>query len=745
MTVRRTESGLAWAVLMVVTGGSLPASSHWFGWLGDSLSLGLHTSFGDAAWLIPVWCGDVSRRTFAGYDRSTMRAIRWMLLCILSAVSLSLLGAVGGWIGVSLSSILVQSIGAGAALLVMGTWLVLVLRLLGPERVQGIAVRATSISRQALAQYRPLAVRTALPAGTAVIDTVGEPVSLPSSLPGPPPIPSTLIPVKPAAEDSEVRSMTFTAAKPALSKAPSNWDLPNVQRLLQKPKHNRVDRDFLAAVAVDLENRLRHFRRAATVQPAEKQGALVSRYEITLAAGQEIAPIQAREEDLEAAYKGLRFASLSGTGKLGIEIPLPEPQRRPIMLREVLDSPAWTSSNAVFPIAIGVTSSNEPVVVDLASSKTPHMLVAGTTGSGKSVGINAMLTSLLVRYSPSELKLLIFDPKVVEFVIFHGLPHLLKPVITEMEEAIEQLQWACKEMDERYVTMARVKAKNLESYNDSVCEEKRLPRIVIVIDEFADLMLVRVKNPNKPTELLNLKNSNELVTGLVMRLAQKARAAGIHVILATQRPSVDVVSGPVKANFAVRIAYKVLQREDSKTIVGTGGAELLLGNGDALCSIPSLSTDLVRVHGSFVSEEEVAAVVASWLSQATGEEQRARSPRPALVPENPSETEAPRLPAPQPAPAGLSLLQQQNKVVAAPTPIDAEALFTRAVELARSRGYVSARQLEEELGIGTKKSKKLFARLRDAGLIRPGGRNNAHVYIGPNTPEHAPHSSTSQA
>jgi S-DNA-T family DNA segregation ATPase FtsK/SpoIIIE len=526
--------------------------------------------------------------------------------------------------------------------------------------------------------------------------------------------------------------MPLAAAKPAPSRAPSNWDLPDVQRLLQKPKHNRVDRDFLAAVAVDLENRLRHFRRAATVQPAEKQGALVSRYEITLAAGQEIAPIQAREEDLEAAYKGLRFASLSGTGKLGIEIPLPEPQRRPIMLREVLDSPAWTSSNAVFPIAIGVTSSNEPVVVDLASAKTPHMLVAGTTGSGKSVGVNAMLTSLLVRYSPSELKLLIFDPKIVEFVIFHGLPHLLKPVITEMEEAIEQLQWACKEMDERYVTMARVRAKNLESYNDSVCEAQRLPRIVIVIDEFADLMLVRVKNPNKPTELLNLKNSNELVTGLVMRLAQKARAAGIHVILATQRPSVDVVSGPVKANFGVRIAYKVLQREDSKTIVGTGGAELLLGNGDALCSIPSLSTDLVRVHGSFVSEEEVAAVVASWLSQATGEEQplavrsvmASSEPAGAAVGGD-ADVEPQSKPGPR-ADNGGRLQSDDLLVGAVPDP------YEKAVRYAEAKGNISVRQIAEDaVGCGWGPAKKIFRRMLESGVIKPGGPNNTHVYIGP--------------
>ena len=729
MILRRTEYGLAWLGLMLLVSGSLLTGPR-MGIIGSAVSQGLHAVAGDAAWLLPVWLIDVSRRSFLGCQRSVMRAVRWLLFCTLSAVTLSLLGAAGGWIGVCLASIFVQAIGAGAAMLVIGTWAVLGLRLLGRERVEVIAVHAASVSRQALSQYRPMPrARGALTTGE-VIDAVGEPVT-PAN---PTSMPSTLVPVTPDAPVPVSASKPPTAAR-LVQRVRSNWVLPDVDALLQQPKQNHVDKGFLLRVAKDLENRLRHFKLAATVLPADRQGAIVARYEVTLSAGQEISKITARHEDLETAYKGLKFASLSGTGKLGIEIPLPEDQRRAIALREVLDSPAWTDNDGGLLLAIGVTSCGDPVVIDLSSPATPHLLVAGATGSGKSVGINAMLTSLLARYTPAELQLLIFDPKVVEFVTFFGLPHLLKPVITEMEEAVEMLAWACDEMDRRYRKMASAKAKNLDGYNRSAEPSDRMARIVIVIDEYADLISVRARNPDDPEEKLSPAKSKDLVEGFVMRLAQKARAAGIHVILATQRPSVDVLGGAVKANFGARVSYKVSQREDSKTTIGTSGAETLLGFGDALCKLPSISTELIRVHGAFVDETEVVEVVDGWTSQASCEERpvpQLLSTGSANVETEVDEPDAP--PAPKFAP-----------VHAAKASAPSNDLFARAVEIARSKKHISGRQLGEELRCGHTKGKKLFSRLLAENLIEPGGPNNTHVYIGPDALEHALPSSTSHA
>lgn len=724
MMLRRTEGGLAWLGLMLLVSGSLLTGPR-MGIIGAAVSQGLHAVAGDAAWLLPVWLIDVSRRSFVGCERSVMRAVRWLLFCTLSAVTLALLGAAGGWIGVSLASIFVQAIGAGATVLVIGTWAVLGLRLLGRERVEVIVVHAATVSRQALSQYRPmLRERGALTTGE-VIDTVGEPVTPANPTPGPTPMPSTLVPVVP---DAPVR---VSAAKPPsaarlVQRVRSNWVLPDVDALLQQPKQNHVDKGFLLRVAKDLENRLRHFKLAATVLPSDRQGAIVARYEVTLSAGQEISKITARLEDLETAYKGLKFASLSGTGKLGIEIPLPEDRRRAIALREVLDSPAWTDHEGGLPLAIGVTSSGDPVVIDLSSPLTPHLLVAGATGSGKSVGINAMLTSLLVRNTPAELQLLIFDPKVVEFVTFFGLPHLLKPVITEMEEAVEMLAWACDEMDRRYRKMAAAKAKNLDGYNRSAEPSDRMARIVIVIDEYADLISVRARNPDDPEEKLSQAKSKDLVEGFVMRLAQKARAAGIHVILATQRPSVDVLGGAVKANFGSRVSYKVSQREDSKTTIGTSGAETLLGLGDALCKLPSISTELIRVHGAFVDESEVVEVVNGWTSQASSEER----PVPLLLSAGSANVEAEVDELDAPPPPKLAPILAAKPAAKAPAPSD--ELFATAVEIGRRLKHVSVRQLEEELSCGHKKAKKLFGRMLAAGLVKPGGKNNTHVFCGAN-------------
>ena len=292
---------------------------------------------------------------------------------------------------------------------------------------------------------------------------------------------------------------------------------------------------------------------------------------------------------------------------------LPNPRRQMVKLSEILGSQTYYSSHSVVTMALGKDIAGNPVVADLA--KMPHLLVAGTTGSGKSVGINAMILSLLYKADPSQTRLILIDPKMLEMSVYEGIPHLLAPVVTDMRQAANALNWCVGEMEKRYRLMSKLGVRNLTGFNtkvrDAIKREepipnpfsltpdapeplKELPTIVVVIDELADLMMVVGKK----------------IEELIARLAQKARAAGIHLILATQRPSVDVITGLIKANIPTRISFQVSSKIDSRTILDQMGAEALLGQGDMLY-MPSGTGLPVRVHGAFVSDEEVHRVVES--------------------------------------------------------------------------------------------------------------------------------------
>ncbi|EJS90325.1 hypothetical protein AAUPMB_02626 [Pasteurella multocida subsp. multocida str. Anand1_buffalo] len=305
-------------------------------------------------------------------------------------------------------------------------------------------------------------------------------------------------------------------------------------------------------------------------------------------------------------------------GKPYIGIETPNVNRQMVTLREVLDSDVFRQSNSLLSMALGKDISGKPVVVDLA--KMPHLLVAGSTGSGKSVGVNTMILSLLFRVKPEEVKFIMIDPKVVELSIYDGIPHLLTEVVTDMKKAANALRWCVDEMERRYQLLSALRVRNIEGYNEKIEEYEamnmpipnpiwrpgdtmdtlppaleKLSYIVVIVDEFADLMMVAGKQ----------------VEELIARLAQKARAIGIHLILATQRPSVDVITGLIKANIPSRIAFTVASKIDSRTILDQVGAEALLGRGDMLYSGAG-SSDLVRVHGAFMSDDEVARVVDDW-------------------------------------------------------------------------------------------------------------------------------------
>jgi S-DNA-T family DNA segregation ATPase FtsK/SpoIIIE len=403
------------------------------------------------------------------------------------------------------------------------------------------------------------------------------------------------------------------------------FKLPPV-KLLTAPSKTKAQ----SAETVDSENAmalrqvLEDFRIQGELEEV-KSGPVVTRYGLNPAPGTRSQRVIALADDIARSMSALavRVAVVPGQNVIGIE--LPNEHRDIVLLRHIFDHLDWSESKALLPLALGKDIAGAPVIADLA--RMPHLLVAGTTGSGKSVGINGMILSLLYRYSPEECRLIMIDPKMLELSVYDGIPHLLSPVVTDPSKAVMALKWAVREMENRYRNMAKMNVRNIAGYNERLAEARAkgevltrrvqtgfdtetgkpifeeevldlapLPFIVVLIDEVADLMLVAGKE----------------IESAVQRLAQMARAAGIHVIMATQRPSVDVITGTIKANFPTRISFQVTSKIDSRTILGEQGAEQLLGRGDML--FMEGGGRIVRVHGPFVDDHEVEAV-ANFLRQ----------------------------------------------------------------------------------------------------------------------------------
>jgi len=374
----------------------------------------------------------------------------------------------------------------------------------------------------------------------------------------------------------------------------------------------------LEEMSRDVEQNLQDFGVQAQVV-AVHPGPVITRFELELAAGQKVSKLTALAKDLARSLSvtSVRVVEvIPGKSVVGIE--LPNKHREVVRLSEVLNSESFDQARSPLSLALGFDIAGHSMVVDLA--KMPHLLVAGTTGSGKSVGINAMLLSLLFKSSPEEVRLILVDPKMLELSIYDGVPHLLTPVVTDMKEAANALRWSVGEMERRYKLMASLGVRNINGYNNKVKEAHAkgeplldplwtattdaseappeltaLPYIVVVIDELADMMMVVGKK----------------VEQLIARIAQKARAAGIHLILATQRPSVDVLTGLIKSNVPTRISFQVSSKIDSRTILDQQGAEQLLGHGDMLYLAPGTGAPL-RVHGAFVDDKEVHRVTEDW-------------------------------------------------------------------------------------------------------------------------------------
>jgi DNA segregation ATPase FtsK/SpoIIIE, S-DNA-T family len=450
-----------------------------------------------------------------------------------------------------------------------------------------------------------------------------------------------------------------------------------------------------------------------------RPGPVVTMYELEPAAGIKASRVIQLADDIARNMSALsaRVATIPGRSVIGIE--LPNQKREAVVLHELVGSGAFEEQGGALPIILGKNIAGDPVIADLAPM--PHLLVAGTTGSGKSVGLNAMILSLLYRLTPDQCRMIMIDPKMLELSIYDDIPHLLSPVVTEPPKAIRALRWAVEQMEERYRMMASVGVRSLASFNDKVrvakakgqplgrkvqtgydaetgqpiYEEEQLsfeplPQIVVIVDELADLMMTAGKE----------------VEFLIQRLAQKARAAGIHLIMATQRPSVDVITGVIKANLPTRISFQVTSKIDSRTILGEQGAEQLLGKGDMLY-MPG-GKQIVRVHGPFVSDDEVRAVADHWRSQGTPDYIQAVTEEPE---DGGFEFDG--------APKGDDSPEDQ--------------LYRRAVQTVAESQKASTSYVQRQLRIGYNSAARLIERMEKDGLVsRPDHVGRREVLIDTN-------------
>lgn len=504
-------------------------------------------------------------------------------------------------------------------------------------------------------------------------------------------------------------------------------ELPAINLLdpVDKSGNKGYSKESLEAMSRLLELKLKDFNVDAEVVSV-LPGPVVTRFELQPAAGVKASRITNLAKDLarSLAVISVRVVEvIPGKSVVGIEIP--NEHREIVRLSEVLSSDVYDNAKSPLTMALGHDIEGEPVVADLA--KMPHLLVAGTTGSGKSVGVNVMLLSLLYKSTPKEVRLILVDPKMLELSIYEGIPHLLTPVITDMKDAANGLRWSVGEMERRYKLMASLGVRNLAGFNRKIEEANKkgepipdptwkpedhyepgsdeatapnletLPSIVIVIDEFADMMMIVGKK----------------VEQLIARIAQKARAAGIHLILATQRPSVDVITGLIKANVPTRIAFQVSSKIDSRTILDQGGAEQLLGHGDMLYLPPGTSVPQ-RVHGAFVDDHEVHNVVDDWKRR--GEPDYLEG----IIDDSANSIPVPGLPS-EGGEEGSD---------------ESDPLYDEAVAFVCKTRKASISSVQRKLRVGYNRAARLIETMEAAGVVSEMGSNGNREVLAPPGPEH---------
>ena len=522
--------------------------------------------------------------------------------------------------------------------------------------------------------------------------------------------------------------------RPTLAAAPRrkrrDWQLPDIRNLLNVGSESDLDREILLGRARTIEETLQSFGAPGRVVevntgPVITQFGVEPDYLLTRSGKKtrvKVSAIAQLDKDLQLALgaKTIRIeAPVPGKGYVGIEVP--NANAAVVSLRDVMESELFRALRVDAPLAIGLGQSVDgtPVAADLASM--PHLLIAGTTGSGKSVLVNAIIVSLLVNNRPDQVRFIMVDPKRVELTSYNGVPHLVAPVVVDLERTLGVLKWVTREMDERYRKFSEAGARNIEDYNRHLGDDlERMPYIVVVIDELADLMMLAPDETER----------------VITRIAALARATGIHLVIATQRPSVDVVTGLIKANFPARIAFAVAGGVDSRVILDQPGAERLLGKGDMLY-LSGSAPAAARLQGVLVSPEEVDNVTRYWKRQALDEP--APKPLPDSAPENAEETSQP------PALPDTPPLRAQEPEQQAPTPQQAhlafpdfsaweaekgvelhervtderDELYEQAVEMVRRLNKASVSLLQRRMRIGYTRAARLIDMMEDQGIVGP--------------------------
>jgi S-DNA-T family DNA segregation ATPase FtsK/SpoIIIE len=500
-----------------------------------------------------------------------------------------------------------------------------------------------------------------------------------------------------------------------LDQEPPPGPLPSLD-LLDRPDKakNPISQEELDVVSRLVETKLLDFNVQATVVGVYP-GPVVTRFELDLAPGIKVSKITGLSKDLARSLSAISVRVVEVIpGKTYIGIELPNKHREIVRLSEVINAPKFEQNPSPLTMVLGKDIAGQPVCADLG--KMPHLLVAGTTGSGKSVGVNVMILSLLYKSGPDDVRMIMIDPKMLELSVYEGIPHLLCEVVTDMKEAANALRWCVGEMERRYKLMSALGVRNLKGYNQKVLDAKeagypimdplfkdtdgmkdgpdeleKLPSIVVVIDEFADMMMIVGKK----------------VEELIARIAQKARAAGIHLVLATQRPSVDVITGLIKANIPTRMAFQVSSKIDSRTILDQQGAENLLGMGDMLYLPPGTSVP-ERVHGAFVDDHEVHAVVNDWKARA----------KPNYIDEilNGDATEDILLPG--------EASESADE--------ESDPLYDEAVAFVIETGKVSVSSVQRKLRVGYNRAARLVEQMETSGIVSSPGHNGARDVLVPN-------------
>lgn len=589
-------------VFISLISAQVSSSGNWCGEVGRLISQILLGFTGWGAYLLVGLLAWVSflffnpRMSFERLPQVTLGVSGAIISCCALLSSLSLrspdLLETGGFLGNTVFSLIYSLLGSTGTVLILVLVLIVSLMLstqFSPYQLMGLIWRTLkSVVKGVFAllggaakklKSRPKKTATAPKVRSApLVEVASEPDK-------PEPVEPPVVKEFPKPDESADEDKGFRAAPVAKG----NWKLPPLSLLARNEQiAEKVDKNVYLKISKQLEQKLKNFGVSGKVVGISP-GPVVTTYEYSPAPGIKINKIVGLADDLALGLKAQSvrvIGSVPGKSALGIEIP--NDVRQVVYIRELLASERFKNNRAKLAIVLGLDVVGTPIIADL--SRMPHLLIAGATGAGKSVAINSIIASILFNATPEEVRFLMIDPKRIELSGYEGIPHLLHPVVVEPKLASRALLWAVREMERRYRLLEEARVKSFDTFNE-VAEEK-LPYIVVIVDELADLMMVASKD----------------VEGAIARLAQMARAAGIHLILATQRPSVDVLTGLIKANFPTRIAFKVSSKVDSRTIIDGSGAEHLLGMGDMLFMPPGSAT-IKRVHGAYISEQETTELV----------------------------------------------------------------------------------------------------------------------------------------